>query len=153
MLRLALPLICLALPAFANDDLPAPLQSILSERLDDCAGFENGALQVEDGAITHRDLTGDGQKNWVLDEFHLRCSSAASMYCGTGGCNANFLVGDVVTTRLSKGWDVVTLGPITTVLVQIHGANCGGTGVVRCVEALTWDHEAQRFLSVAPPLE
>ncbi len=149
MIRLSLILsLCLsAAAAQAETELPDPLRAVLSERVTDCEGFESGTLELEADAIQRVDLTGNGEDDWVLDEFHLRCSSAASMYCGTGGCGLNLLVDGVVTSRLSKGWDVTDLGPLRTVLIQIHGSACGGTNVNACVEAMVWDATEGRFFS------
>ena len=36
----------------------------------------------------HVDLDGDIARDWVVDEAGFLCSSAASLYCGTGGRSA-----------------------------------------------------------------
>lgn len=143
-------------PALAQDavvvetEIPAAFSQILGSRAAECAGFENGKMTVEEGAIFRTDLDGDGTPDWVLDELHLSCSSAAGLLCGTGGCNVNFLIGDVLTTRLAKGWEVVDFPPMTVLLVQVHGVNCGGINLNPCVEAMVWDPTEKRFFSLAP---
>lgn len=130
-------------------DLPPSLQTALDTARTECASFENGTLDVPWGAVARTDLTGNGETDIVLDLGKLACSSAASLYCGTGGCTVLFSVGDTVTERLSKGWTVQRFAHLTVVLNQIHGANCGGTNLNPCVEALVWDDSEQRFSSLA----
>ena len=115
----------------------------------ECSAFESGVLSLEEGAIQQADLNGDGEDDWVLDEFFFRCSTAASLFCGTGGCGVNFQIGDVLTSRLAKGWDVHAMPPLSLVLLQVHGANCGGTNINPCVEAMAWDPAELRFFSLA----
>ncbi|MBL9059847.1 MAG: hypothetical protein JNK88_07475, partial [Mangrovicoccus sp.] len=145
-MRLRMALFALGLvaaqPAHADEsivvetEIPPAFAQILASRNAECAGFENGALTVNEGAIIRTDLDGDGTADWVLDETRLACSTAASLMCGTGGCTVNFLIGDVLTARLAKGWEVVPFPPMTVLLVQIHGVNCGGTNLNACVEAM-----------------
>ncbi|MCA8879885.1 MAG: hypothetical protein KDA73_08015 [Rhodobacteraceae bacterium] len=131
-------------------EIPAAFNDILSSRANDCASFEEGLLTVESGAIVRADLDGDGAEDWILDETHLACSSAASLFCGTGGCNVNFLIGDRLTSRLAKGWEVVDFTPLRVLLVQVHGVRCGGTNLNACVEAMVWDPTEKRYFSIAP---
>ncbi|MDJ0860481.1 MAG: hypothetical protein QNJ03_15445 [Dinoroseobacter sp.] len=133
----------------AQDDWPAPVTEAIETARAECAGFENGTLDVPWNAVTRSDVSGDGQIDYVLDLGRLACSSMASMYCGTGGCSVYFVVEDTVTERLSKGWSVERLGPMTVLLNQIHGANCGGTNLNPCVEAMVWDAEEKRFSTLA----
>lgn len=130
-------------------DLPAALQAEIDTARADCAAFESGTLDVPWDATTRTDLTGDGTMDLVLDLGKLRCSSMASLYCGTGGCSVLFAVGDTVTRRLSKGWMVQRFGPFTVVLNQRHGSDCGGTNLRPCVEAMVWDPEDAQFSTLA----
>ena len=153
MLRSLLATLLLALPVAAQpvEDLPAPLQAAIETARTDCAAFENGTLEVPRDAITRTDLTGNGERDLVLDLGKLQCSSMASLYCGTGGCSVLFAVGGTVTERLSKGWTVQRFGFMTVVLNQVHGSACGGTNLNPCVEAMVWDAETRRFWSLADP--
>ncbi|WP_425091370.1 hypothetical protein [Tropicimonas sp. S265A] len=135
--------------AHAQDTWPAPITAKLDEARGECAAFENGELTVAWDAVRRTDLTGDGQLDHVLDLQKLTCSSAASLYCGTGGCSVLFVVGDTVTERLSKGWSVERFDFLTVLLNQMHGSACGGTNLNPCVEALVWDHDENRFFSLA----
>jgi hypothetical protein len=91
--------------------------------------------------------------DWVLNDYAFACSSAASLYCGTGGCESHFLVGDTVTSLLNQGWDVVTFGRNRVLLMDVHGSRCDDINPTPCVEALTWDQEAKAWRSVLPAPE
>lgn len=116
-----------------------------------CAGWENGELAVEDGAITEIDLTGDGQPETVLDESRLACSSALSLFCGTGGCMVHVFGAPQPYSRLAKGWRVIEWSGDRILLFALHGAECGGTNLRHCYEAVSWSDDG--FQSVRPPLE
>lgn len=148
--------ICLfASPGQAQDlsTLPKPLAEKIDAATRACADFENGQFALEWGAVSRVDLDGDMRPDWVLNDYAFACSSAASLYCGTGGCESHFLVGDTVTSLLNQGWDVVTFGRNRVVLMDVHGSRCGGINPTPCVEALTWDQEAKAWRSVQPAPE
>lgn len=153
-LRAALAALALlaGLPAAAQD-LPPPVQAQIDDARADCESFEAGDFSMAPEALQQIDLTGDGTPDWVVDESHMECSSAASMYCGSGGCGLSLIVGDLVAETLARGWTVVDVFGTPAVLLDVHGALCGGVGPTPCAEALTWDPDSQRFTSVAPPVQ
>ena len=145
----------LPMPAVAADisDLPPPLQEKVNQAQQACTDFEDGEFVLEWGAITRIDLDGDLRTDWALDETSFACSSAASLYCGTGGCMSHFLVGDVLSSVLNKGWDVVVLGPDRVLLTDVHGSQCGGFNPTPCVTASVWDAEDGMWRSTAAEWE
>lgn len=154
-MKWAWPVLMLAVSAgsaFA-EDYPEPVARSLDRATTECAGFENGTVTVEAEAIQRIDLTGNGDDDWVVDTHHMQCSSAASMFCGTGGCAVDFIVGDTVLDALSKGWEIVPFGQLRVLLLQIHGSECGGTNLNPCVEALVWDPGKTAFSTLREPGE
>lgn len=141
-----------ACPGQAQDrsTLPKPLAEKVEAAQKACANFENGEFALEWGAVNRVDLDGDLRPDWVLNDSAFACSSAASLYCGTGGCESHFLVGDIVISLLNQGWDVVTFGQNRVLLVDVHGSRCGGINPTPCVEALAWDQETKAWRSVQP---
>ncbi len=137
----------------ARADLPQyqSVEEILEAGRANCALLENGELSLLDGAITDIDLDGDGTPDKVVEEAKFSCSSAASLYCGTGGCMIHFVVGDQVHSRLGKGWKAVEWAGDTIILLALHGSECGGTNLRRCYEAITWSEGG--FKSVGTPVE
>ena len=130
--------------------LPNPLVEKVETAKKACADFENGEFALEWGAVSRVDLDGDLRPDWALDNSAFACSSAASLYCGTGGCESHFLVGDTVTSLLNQGWDVLTFGRNRVLLMDVHGSRCGGINPTPCVESLVWDQEAKAWRSVQP---
>jgi hypothetical protein len=141
--------LALPMPAIASNisELPALLQEKVEQARQACSDFENGQFALEWGSITRVDLDGDLRPDWVLNEAFFACSSAASLYCGTGGCMSHFLVGDVLYSLLNQGWAVVDLGPHRVLLTDVHGSQCGGINPTPCVVASTWDKETARWRS------
>ncbi|MEK6249884.1 MAG: hypothetical protein N2C12_16990 [Planctomycetales bacterium] len=115
-------------PAIASEisELPAQLQEKVNHAQQACSDFDNGEFALEWGAVARVDLDGDMSPDWVLNEVFFACSSAVSLYCGTGGCMSHFLVGDVLGSLLNQGWDVVDLGPNWTCpgLVPVSFEQC-----------------------------
>lgn len=123
------------------------MDGILAEARAACESFEGGTFEPGD-AVTEVDLTGDGQADHLVDEGRFSCSSAASMYCGSGGCMLHAVVGDSVTSWQATGWRTIDWGGAHILLVGRDGGWCGGAGAEVCFEALNWSGD--RFLSVRP---
>ena len=100
-----------ALSAQESSELPPGLQIKVEAAAQSCANFENGEFALEAGAVVRTDLDGDLRADWVVNERYFACSSAASLYGGTGGSMSHFLVGDHVASLLNQGWEMRTLGP------------------------------------------
>ncbi len=75
-------------PVVAADvsKLPIGLREKVDLAAQACAEFNDGQFDIAWGAVERVDLDGDLQRDWVLNESGFACSSAASLYCGTGGC-------------------------------------------------------------------
>jgi len=142
-------------PAIASEisELPVKLQEKVNLAQQACADFENGDFTMEWGSVARVDLDGDLRPDWVLNEVSFACSSAASLYCGTGGCMSHFLVGDVLGSVLNQGWDVADLGPYRVLLTDVHGSLCGGINPTPCVTASIWDSEAGQWRSTSAEWE
>lgn len=127
----------------------SPVDDLLSEAAQTCAGIDGGEMTAPDGAVTSVDLSGDGTSDTILDESRLTCSTAASAFCGSGGCGVHAIVGDKVTSWLATGWRTIDWNQDTILLIGLDGGDCGGIGAERCYEAAVWSDG--RFLTVAPP--
>lgn len=142
-------------PANAADvtELPRALQAKVEMAKKSCKDFDNGEFSLEWGAVERVDLDGDLYRDWVLNEFGFACSTAASLYCGTGGCMSHFLVGDDLHSLLNKGWDIATFGSEKVLLTQVHGSQCGGINPTPCVTASVWDGEEKTWRSTGAEWE
>ena len=134
-------------PAASADlpELPAQLQEKVENARQACAELEEGVFQLEWGAVDRVDLDGDLNQDWVLNESNFACSTAASLYCGTGGCMSHFLVDGVLQSMLNRGWELVNLGPNKVLLVDVHGSQCGGINPTPCVVASIWDRDERKW--------
>jgi len=68
------------LPAAAFADADA----ILADAAKACAEQDNGVFASE-GAVRQIDMTGDGTEDTIVDEALFTCTTAASLYAGSGG--------------------------------------------------------------------
>jgi len=133
--------------------LPEGLASKVEAARQACADFDNGQFAMEWGAVSRVDLDGDLRLDWVLDESTFACSTAASLFCGTGGCVSHFLLGGTVTSMLNQGWDVMTFGRHRVLVLDVHGSRCGGVNPTPCVESLVWDQESAVWRSIQPEVK
>lgn len=138
-----------AMPLTAADlsQLPQPLKDKVEQARSSCTEAGNGEFALEWGAVKRVDLGGGNDLDWVLNEAGFACSTAVSLYCGTGGCMSHFLVGDKLQSQLNQGWDMATFGPHRVLLANVHGSNCDGINPTPCVTASTWDVEGERWRS------
>lgn len=122
---------------FAAQAQSVPADGIAAARAD-CQGFENGVLTVESDALSLVDLDGDGIEDALLDSSKFICSSALSMYCGTGGCNLTAYVAGQAVDFLSKGWSVAANADGKPELsIGVHWSECDYQA--GCTESFVWD--------------
>lgn len=142
-------------PASSADvsDLPAPLQKKVEPAQQACAEFDNGAFYLEWEAVDRVHLDGDLRPDWVLNESGFSCSTEASLYCGSGGCMSHFLLEDVLSSLLNKGWGLADLGPNRVLLADVHGSQCGGINPTPCVTASSWDSDEKKWRTTAAEWE
>jgi hypothetical protein len=142
-------------PAIAQDwsGLPEQLVKKIEVAQKACSDFENGQFALEFGAVHRVDLDGDIYHDWVLDEAGFACSTAVSLYCGTGGCMSHFLVEDRVFSLLNQGWDMANIGRLRVLLADVHGSQCGGINPTACVVASVWDSDEKAWRSAAAEWE
>ena len=139
--------------AGTSAEVPAQLQAKIDEAVSVCAELDAGKFAMEDTAIQRVDLDGDGDEDWVLNESGFACSTAASMYGGTGGTMAHFLIDDSLASMLTQGWGMAKLGPHTVLLADVHGSQCDGINPTPCVTASVWDAESKTWRSTGASWE
>jgi hypothetical protein len=133
--------------------LPAQLLEKIEAAQQACSEYENGQFALEFGAVHRVDLDGDMYMDWVLDEVGFACSSAVSLYCGTGGCMSHFLVGDRMSSLLNRGWEMTNIGRDRVLLADVHGSQCGGINPTHCIVASAWDAEKKVWRSTVAEWE
>ncbi|MEM8555489.1 MAG: hypothetical protein AAGF71_11785 [Pseudomonadota bacterium] len=158
MIRLFLSALLTVAPILTKADVtasaiqwPEPVKALVQDAQAECGAIMGGNLEISADAVDPVPM-GDTLL-WVVDTFHMRCSTLPSLFCGTGGCSLHLVAGDHQSQHLSKGWQFVEMGPLSVILLQIHGSECGGTNLIPCVEALAWDDTTGTFTTLRPPLD
>ncbi|WP_420348808.1 hypothetical protein [Pelagibius sp.] len=136
----------LPLPALAADTA----EDVIAQARADCRSFEGGTLTLGENAIVPADLTGDGEPEEIVDSRAFTCSSAASLFCGTGGCTVTVVVDGAASAFLAKAWRIVDWNGQPILLLAVHGSDCGGTNLRRCYEAVVWSEDGFRSLRPEP---
>lgn len=142
----ALTLVSTTLPASASE----AASQVIDQARRDCRLFENGVLETTPQAIAFADLTGDAKPEEIVDASQFSCSTAASLFCGTGGCTITVIVDGTATEFLAKGWKVVDWSGQPILLLAVHGSACGGTNLRRCFKALVWSEGDFRSVDPRP---
>jgi hypothetical protein len=135
-------LVCL-LPAAAFADADA----ILAAAAKDCAEMDNGVF-ASDGAVRQIDMTGDGTEDTIVDEGLFTCTTAASLYAGSGGSMIHIFANGTESSFLVQGYETVRWAGRLIVLLAVDGSSCNTISANPCFEALTWVED--RFVSVRP---
>lgn len=134
MLVLTGVLLLLAGPVAAN-----PVDDIFAAAEADCRGLDNGVFEAQD-AVTEIDLDDDGELDRIVDTSRFKCSSAASLYCGSGGCDIHAVIGEESWSYQSEGWRMIDWDGRPILLIARDGGWCGGAGAQLCYEAVVWSH-------------
>ncbi len=144
MSRLLTLLLILTLPISAAAD---PVVDILAAAEADCRGFENGTFAPDD-SVLEADLDGQEPIDRIVDSSRFACSTAANMYCGSGGCSLHAIIGDQSWEIQAEGWRVIDWNGLPILLIARDGGWCGGAGAQICFEAVSWSDG--RMMTVMP---
>ena len=143
---IALPLTLFATPLLSQEN---PLVgALLNDAAEACGSYEDGTFEPGDGVSTLT-LEPDGTEVILIDEGRFSCSTAVSMYCGSGGCVLHAVIGEYVASWQATGWRTVDWNGDTILLIGRDGGWCGGIGAEWCYEAVNWLNG--RFMTVMPP--
>lgn len=141
------------------DAMAAAMASAQTE----CAA-EGGVLELAEGMAHALDLTGDGTADdalvWELGAF---CGPHFGFRGGTGGAALHVAVGETAQVFGALGWavqDIAFAGveldegeaprALRVLLLAVHGTACDTYGAAPCVEAVVWNPNERRFLTVMP---
>jgi hypothetical protein len=136
MLFVMLVLLHVFSPAAAEEYSPA-VAEILRKAEAQCSSFEGGQFNMEDTAVSRHEITGDGQPEAIVDASAFACSTAASMWGGTGGTMLWVVVDGKAYEFLAHRWKVVDMDGQNVLLLAVHSSQCGDT-IGPCYRALVW---------------
>jgi hypothetical protein len=124
--------------AFSADEPPV-VKKILQKAGNECATFNGGEFHVAESAITWHDFTGDGQAEAVVDASRFSCSTAASLWGGSGGTYVWVIVDGKSYEYLAHKWRVIDIDGQKVLLLAVHHSECGEM-IGPCYRALVWDN-------------
>ena len=125
----------LAFPAVAAEP-SAAARALIVKAENDCK-FEKGRFGMQASAISRHDLNGDGKPDEIVDTAKFSCTTAASLWGGSGGTYLYAVVDGKSTEFLAHGWRLVDAGRQKVLLLSVHHSECGGGGGP-CFRAHVW---------------
>lgn len=136
--------------ALASPVAADTVETIIQDARETCDDLENGVFDPQD-AVVSLDLTGNGEADRLIDTGRFACSSAASLYCGSGGCLLHAVVGEESWEFQAEAWRVIDWDGRPILLIARDGGWCGGSGAQICFEAVSWSHG--QMMTVMPPMQ
>ena len=130
------------LPPFDAANYPAELRATFDAAAKECHEADEGKVTFAPDTVRTIDLTGDGRQDFIVSLEGAKCSSFASIYCGTGGCPLEIFVGlpdgsyRTVFSNQVRAYKVLPAqgkGP-RTIRFDLHGGFCGTYGAAECVK-------------------
>ncbi len=122
--------------ASAGDRL-TPGQEIVQKARQDCDGVNNGQFHATESTITRHDITGDGRPEEFVDASQFSCSTASSLWGGSGGTYLWVVVDGKSYEFLAHKWRVVDVDGQNVLLLAVHASECSDM-IGPCYRALVW---------------
>ena len=129
-------LLCGSSVASGAEPLPVATEIVRNAERE-CASFEGGKFSMTERAITSHDFTGDGQPEEVVDASQFSCSTAASMWGGSGGKYLWVIADGKAYEFLAHKWRVVDVDGQKVLLLAVHSSECSDT-IGPCYRAQVW---------------
>ena len=117
---------------------PVPLATrIVQKAKEDCNRFENGEFHATENAMTWHDITGDGQPEAFVDAAQFSCSTALTLWAGTGGTYLWVIVEGDAYEFLAHNWRLVDFDGQQVLLLAVHSSQCSDD-IGPCYRAMVW---------------
>ncbi len=126
-----------AAAAWGIESRPIATQIIKKAR-HECSSVNNGIFNATEQAVTLYDLTGDGRPEEIVDASQFSCSTAVSIWGGTGGTLLWVIVGEKAHEFLAHRWSVVDVAGEKVLLLAVHSSECSDK-LGPCYRAFVWD--------------
>ncbi|MEM8794759.1 MAG: hypothetical protein AAGE61_04260 [Pseudomonadota bacterium] len=138
--------VTISLPVKASGPIDA--EAVLAEAAEECASIDDGRFERDEGAVLSVDLGSDSGNDVIIDFSKLHCTSAASFWCGSGGCSLVVLTSGKRYDFLARAFKTVEWFDREILLLSLHGSACGGAGAEPCFAAYFWHNGELRQASV-----
>ena len=122
--------------AFAAEP-SAAAQAIIDNARQECNGMDNGKFHATEQAVTLHDITGDGQPEEIIDASQFSCSTAASLWGGSGGTYLSVVVAGKQHEFLAHRWKLIDFDGQNVLLLAVHSSQCSDD-IGPCYRALVW---------------
>ena len=132
----ALGLLCLSLAAIASEN-EATAEAIFQKAISECKSFDDGEFDSTEKTTTLHDLTGDGRPEEIVDASQFSCSTAASLWGGSGGTYLWAIVDGKAYEFLAHRWKVVDMDGQNILLLAVHSSECSDD-IGPCYRAVVW---------------
>ena len=129
-------LLCLSSTVIGAERLSLSTK-IIQKAKSECVELDNGKFDATEQAITLHDFTGDGRPEEIVDASQFSCSTAASLWGGSGGTYLWVIVDGKAHEFLAHRWRVVDVDGQKVLLLAVHSSECSDT-VGPCWRALVW---------------
>ena len=110
---------------------------IIQKAKNECVELDDGKFNATEQAITLHDFTGDGRPEEVVDASQFSCSTAVSMWVGSGGTYLWVIVDGKTYEFLAHKWRVVDVDGQKVLLLAVHSSECSDT-IGPCYRSLVW---------------
>ncbi len=131
-------LLLMFIPGITIASEPSALAlDILEKAKEDCNGFENGSFEATGKAVTLHDITGDDKPEEFVDGAQFSCSTALTLFGGTGGTYLWIVVNGMQYEFLAHKWKVIDLDGQAVILLAVHPSQCDDD-IGPCYRALVW---------------
>ena len=131
-------LLLMLIPCFTlADTLPTSAAEIIEQAKLECNGLDGGEFQSSDKAVVQYDFTGDGTNEVLVDAAQFSCSSALTLWGGSGGTFLWVVAPDKTYEFLAHRWKVVDVDGQKVLLLAVHSSQCSDD-IGPCYRAFVW---------------
>ena len=138
MISVILCLLCMIPHESIAQQLPVAT-GIVQKAKKQCESLESGQFHTTERTITLHDFTGDGRPEEVVDASQFSCSSAASLWGGSGGTLLWVVAEGKAHEFMAHKWRVVDMDGQKILLLAVHSSQCSDN-VGPCYRALVWNN-------------
>jgi hypothetical protein len=129
-------------PPFDATNYPSEVRKSFDAATEACHEADDGKVTFAPNTVRAVDLTGDGRQDFIVSLQDAKCSTFASVFCGTGGCPLDIYVAlpdgnyRSVFSDQVRGYKILPAkgkGP-STIRFSMHGGFCGTYGAAECTK-------------------
>jgi len=118
-------------------EVSADETKIIQDAKNECTNFSNGKFDMTERVITLYDFTGDGRPEKIIDSTEFSCSTAVSLWGGSGGALLWVIVNGKTYEFLAHKWRVVDMDDQKVLLLAVHSSECSDK-IGPCYRAHVW---------------